>query len=65
MKTAMMKYMYLSNIGVCVHRLQTNMSCCDFSPAQTAELISIKARTNVTENQVEVLKRDGEGKTDN
>uniref|UniRef100_A0A671V4P8 C1q domain-containing protein n=1 Tax=Sparus aurata TaxID=8175 RepID=A0A671V4P8_SPAAU len=30
--------------------------------AQTAELISIKARTNVTENQVEVLKRDGEVK---
>ncbi|XP_036958955.1 uncharacterized protein LOC119022321 [Acanthopagrus latus] len=30
--------------------------------AQTAELISIKARTNVTENQVEALKRDGEVK---
>ena len=41
------------------------MSWCDFSPAQTAELISIKARTNVTENKVEALKRDGEGKTDN
>ncbi|XP_030266615.1 complement C1q-like protein 2 isoform X4 [Sparus aurata] len=31
--------------------------------AQTAELISIKARTNVTENQVEALKRDGEAQT--
>uniref|UniRef100_A0A671X7C3 C1q domain-containing protein n=1 Tax=Sparus aurata TaxID=8175 RepID=A0A671X7C3_SPAAU len=30
--------------------------------AQTAELISIKARTDVTENQVEALKRDGEVK---
>ncbi|KAE8293292.1 hypothetical protein D5F01_LYC08400 [Larimichthys crocea] len=30
--------------------------------AQTAELITIKARTNVTENQVEALKRDGEVK---
>ncbi|XP_030280387.1 complement C1q-like protein 2 [Sparus aurata] len=31
--------------------------------AQTAALISIKARTNVTENQVEALKRDGEAQT--
>ncbi|XP_030266613.1 uncharacterized protein LOC115577866 isoform X2 [Sparus aurata] len=31
--------------------------------AQTAELISIKARTDVTENQVEALKRDGEAQT--
>ncbi|XP_073325544.1 complement C1q-like protein 2, partial [Pagrus major] len=31
--------------------------------AQTAELIFIKARTNVTENQVEALKRDGEAQT--
>uniref|UniRef100_UPI0037E7F9F5 complement C1q-like protein 2 n=1 Tax=Semicossyphus pulcher TaxID=241346 RepID=UPI0037E7F9F5 len=30
--------------------------------AQTAELITVKGRTNVTENQVEALKRDGEGK---
>uniref|UniRef100_UPI0037E9951F complement C1q-like protein 2 n=1 Tax=Semicossyphus pulcher TaxID=241346 RepID=UPI0037E9951F len=29
---------------------------------QTAELISVKGRTNVTENQVEALKRDGEVK---
>ncbi|XP_030277889.1 uncharacterized protein LOC115584539 isoform X7 [Sparus aurata] len=31
--------------------------------AQTAGLISIKARTDVTENQVEALKRDGEAQT--
>ncbi|XP_030280388.1 uncharacterized protein LOC115585861 [Sparus aurata] len=31
--------------------------------AQTAELISIEARTDVTENQVEALKRDGEAQT--
>ncbi|XP_030266610.1 uncharacterized protein LOC115577865 isoform X4 [Sparus aurata] len=31
--------------------------------AQTEELISIKARTDVTENQVEALKRDGEAQT--
>ncbi|XP_074498704.1 uncharacterized protein LOC141771999 isoform X6 [Sebastes fasciatus] len=30
--------------------------------AQAAELISMRARTNVTENQVEALKRDGEVK---
>ncbi|KAG8002778.1 Complement C1q-like protein 2, partial [Nibea albiflora] len=30
--------------------------------AQAAELITIKSRTNVTENQVEALKRDGEVK---
>ena len=30
---------------------------------QAAELITVKARSNVTENQVEALKRDGEGKT--
>ena len=29
----------------------------------SAELITIQARSNVTENQVETLKRDGEGKT--
>ncbi|KAK1899680.1 Alanine--tRNA ligase [Dissostichus eleginoides] len=28
---------------------------------QAAELITVKARSNVTENQVEALKRDGEG----
>ena len=31
--------------------------------AHTAEVITIQARSNVTENQVETLKRDGEGKT--
>ncbi|XP_053178993.1 uncharacterized protein LOC128362278 [Scomber japonicus] len=30
--------------------------------AQTSELITIQARTNVTENEVETLKRDGEAK---
>ncbi|KAL3059494.1 hypothetical protein OYC64_014159 [Pagothenia borchgrevinki] len=29
---------------------------------QAAELISVKARSNVTENQVEALRRDAEGK---
>lgn len=32
---------------------------------QTAELTTMKARTNVTEKTVEALKRDGEGKTQN
>lgn len=36
-----------------------------FISAHTAELITIQARSNVTENQVETLKRDGEGKTHN
>jgi len=31
------------------------------NPAQAGELISIKARANITENQVETLRREGEG----
>lgn len=30
-------------------------------PAQGGELITIKSRANITENQVEVLKREAEG----